>query len=133
MGISLPKRAAGILGNKLPSYRIRLKIGDALDWTSNAPVEEKGSYCRWSHRDSKDVDCIYREFGTMDKVFLYLMDGEKAISFWKGSVSDFKDPNPKFKWFYMTVDKCVDAIEHDHEAGMIQFKMSVNHETFNGR
>ena len=35
----------------------------------------------------------------MEKVYIYLMDGNTPICFWKGNINDFQDRNPKFKWF----------------------------------
>lgn len=68
----------------------------------------------------------------MDRVFVYLMDGENPICFWKGSVSDFNDPNPKAKWLNMKADKAIDKVDKEYEAGMIQFKMSVHETTDKG-
>ena len=68
----------------------------------------------------------YRSLKDMDKVFVYLMDDDKAVCYWKGDVAEFSDPNAKFKWLNMIADKSVGAVEKEYEAGMIQFKMSIN-------
>ena len=40
----------------------------------------------------------------MDKIFVYLIDGVKPICYWKGTVSEFLDPNPKYRWLTMKKD-----------------------------
>jgi hypothetical protein len=69
---------------------------------------------------------VYQSIEEMDKIFVYLMDGTKPICFWKGSVSDFKDPNPKYRWLTMKTDKAIGSVENDYEAGLLQFKFSIN-------
>lgn len=55
----------------------------------------------------------------MDKVFVYLMDGDEAICYWNGKASDFVDPNPKNKWIHLKKERAVGKVEKDYEAGMI--------------
>jgi len=44
------------------------------------------------------MKCVYPTVEDLDNVYVYLMDGKKAICFWKGEVKDFQNPNPDFKW-----------------------------------
>lgn len=60
------------------------------------------------------------------------MDGDDALCYWKGMVSDFQDPNPKYKWLPMTCDLAVGKVTKSYEAGLIQVKLSFNHKTKNG-
>lgn len=55
----------------------------------------------------------------MENIFVYLMDGNYPICFWKGKVSEFLDPNPKFRWLTFLNDKAVGKVTDDHEAGML--------------
>ena len=32
------------------------------------------------------------------KVYVYLMSGNKAISYYKADIEDFFNPNPEWKW-----------------------------------
>lgn len=133
VGICLPAKKSGGLFTAANKYKIKVKIGDAFEYTFKDPVEEKHSYNRWSDRlQQQTFNSSYQSIDEMEKVFVYLMDGDKQVCFWKGDIAQFKDPNPKFKWLHMKADKSVGAIEHDYEAGMIQFKMSINDETLNG-
>ena len=38
------------------------------------------------------------------------MDGDKAICYWKGSLSDFTNPDPGFKWLPFNCDLSVGAV-----------------------
>ena len=60
------------------------------------------------------------------------MDGNVPICYWKGSTSDFVEPNPTYRWLTMKADKALGKVEKDYEAGMIQFKMSIHDSTKNG-
>jgi len=68
----------------------------------------------------------------MENIFVYLMDGNYPICFWKGKVSDFTDPDPKYRWLILKNDKAVGKVSEDHEAGMIQMKFSINAKHLNG-
>lgn len=68
----------------------------------------------------------------MDKMFVYLMDGTYPICYWKGKVSEFLDPDPKYRWLILKNDKAVAKVDHDYEAGMIQMKFSINDKMRNG-
>lgn len=60
------------------------------------------------------------------------MDGDDAICYWKGMVTDFLDPNPNYRWLPLNCDLAVGKVTKSYEAGMIQVKMSFNHKTKNG-
>lgn len=133
MGICLPPKTSGGLLSSASPFKIRVKIGDAFDWTSGNPKEDKGTYSRWSERyNQQTIQTIYQSVEEMDKVFVYLMEGDSPICYWKGSVTEFTDPDPKFRWIHMKADKAVGTVKKDYEAGMIQFKMSITDETKNG-
>ena len=62
----------------------------------------------------------------MEQIFVYLLDGDKKICYWKGLVSEFTDPDPKYRWLILKNDKALGKVKEDHEAGMIQMKFSIN-------
>lgn len=68
----------------------------------------------------------------MDKVYVYLMEGDKPICFWKGKVSEFTDPNPVYRWIPMKADLAIGEVKDAWEAGMISFKLSINNNTKDG-
>lgn len=55
----------------------------------------------------------------MGNVYVYLMEGDKPICFWKGKAADFTDPDPKYKWIQLKADKSVDEVKEDYMAGLI--------------
>ena len=68
----------------------------------------------------------------MDQIFIYLMDDDLPICFWRGNASDFTDPNPKYRWCILSADGSIGKINEDPEAGMIQIKISINDVAKNG-
>ena len=124
MGISLPSNS-----NK---YKIKVCIGDFELMTSD-PKEHKAGYNRWSERFPKTIfKATYPTIEQMENIFVYLMSGNTPICYWKGKVSEFTDPNPKYRWLIMKNDKAIGKVNEDHEAGMVQFKFSINAKHING-
>lgn len=68
----------------------------------------------------------------MGNMFVYLMDGSTPICFWKGKVTDFLNPDPKYRWLILKNDRAIGSVSEDHEAGMIQMKFSINAKGMNG-
>jgi hypothetical protein len=69
----------------------------------------------------------------MGRVYVFLMDGEDAVCFWRGECKDFADPNPPcMKWCALTNDESIGKVKNAYDAGMVSIKMSINHKTKNG-
>ena len=124
LGICLP-------GNK--KYKVRIKIGE-FELTTSDPKESKDGYNRWSERfNTQTMKTSYPSIDEMDKVLIYLMDGDSEICYYKGSVHEWTDPNPaKYKWLIMKRDPVIAAFENDWDAGVLQIKMSINDKAKNG-
>ena len=81
MGISLPSNSS--------KYKIKIAIGD-FELLTEYPKEEKPGYNRWSERFQKTIfKTTYPTIEQMENMFIYLMDGNVPICYWKGKVSDF--------------------------------------------
>lgn len=59
-------------------------------------------------------------------------DKDEPICFWKGQASEFQEPNACFRWLPLNNDQALGKVKNAWEAGLIQFKMSINHKTKNG-
>ena len=75
---------------------------------------------------------VYANPEMMDRIYVYLMNGDVPICWWKGKVTEFLDPNPTYRWLIMKNDKAIGEVVNDYEAGMIQLKLSINHKQKNG-
>ena len=96
-----------------------IQIGD-FKLQSGSPKEYKNNYNRWSERlGPKTFKSVYRDFEEMENVFVYLMSGDSPICWWKGKITDFRDPNPQYKWLPMKNDAAIATVVNAHEAGMI--------------
>jgi hypothetical protein len=60
----------------------------------------------------------YKNNENIGKVFVYLMNGDDPICFWKGSVLEFFNPSPMFKWYPFTNDLAVGDVQKPENAGM---------------
>lgn len=65
-------------------------------------------------------------------VFVYLMDGDKPVSYWTAPASEFMDPNPDYRWCVMIADRALGYLTEDSKAGMVQLKLSINDMQKNG-
>ena len=124
MGICLPSNSS--------KYKVKIKIGDFEEVITANPKEYKNGYNRWSERIQKMMKTKYFSLDEMDKIFIYLMDGNHPICFWKGRVSEFSDQDPGQRWFILKVDKAVGKVENDYDAGMLQLKLAINDVQKNG-
>ena len=72
--------------------------------------EVRGTYNRWSFRlrghtwhmpynGPANEDKLVKCFKGDPRVYIYLLDGDKRVSFWHGTTEDFKDPNPSYKFY----------------------------------
>ena len=68
----------------------------------------------------------------MEQIFIYLMDGDTPVCFWKGQCTDFLNPDPGYQWLPLTCDLSVGSVTDQSKAGMIQVKMAINHKSKNG-
>lgn len=124
MGICLPSNSR--------SYKVMIKIAD-FELTTTDPKEAKNGYNRWSERFNKTtMKTPYPTIEQMENIFVYLMDGKHAICYWKGKVSDFTDPNPAYRWLILKNDKAIGKVSEDHEAGMVQIKLSIHPKHLDG-
>jgi len=63
----------------------------------------------------------------LGSVFVYLLDPrDQPICFWRGEAADFMDPDPQYRWHPLTANQALGLVEEAHEAGMIQFKLSLD-------
>ena len=110
------------LGICLPDdekYTIKIKIGD-FELNSSKPKEAKKGYNRWSERfNTTTFKSCYPDLKAMDRIYIYLMQGDVPVCYWKGSVEEFADPDPKYRWLNMKNDKAVGKVDNDYEAGLI--------------
>jgi len=78
-GIYLPEKST--------KYTVRIQIGDFFIDTDK-PKSHGNKYNRWHQRfEFKEVLMPYRSIEEIETVFIYLMDADKPICFWKGPAS----------------------------------------------
>lgn len=62
----------------------------------------------------------------MERIYIYLMDGDIPISYWKGMAKDFTSQNAQFKWVQLIADKSIKKVKKPHKAGIISFRLTIN-------
>ena len=68
----------------------------------------------------------------MQHVFVYLMQGDTPLCFWKGEIANYKSSEPKLRWVTLKNDLAIGKVKNCYEAGMIQLKLSINSRAGNG-
>jgi len=97
-GLSLPKEET--------SYHVRLALNEFTMQTENEHSKEEGkesNYCRWSDRLTKTVKLPFSGEGdeqhTEHKFYIYLMEGDKPVCYYRGDMEDHMDINQsKLQW-----------------------------------
>lgn len=72
------------------------------------------------------------DIANIERVYVYLMDGDNPICYYKGHIEDFMEPDAQIKWVELTNDLSVGKIKESHKAGLLSFKLSINDRTKNG-
>lgn len=83
-GISLPKST---------DYAVKIKIADFELVTKGSPFVGN-CYNRWLTRfPQTPYRAPYGSIDDIGRIFVYLMDGDSPICYWKGYAKDFTNPN----------------------------------------
>ncbi len=70
-------------------YKVKIAINDFFMVTDN-PLESKENYCRYNKRfEAQTFSTVYTSVEDLEKIFVYLLDGETPICYWKGLLKDF--------------------------------------------
>ena len=84
---------SGICLPNTKDYKIRLAIGpQKWDFT---PKEKKRNYCRWDKRQFLDCQFAYKELKAFPTLYVYLMDGDKPICYYRESVINYSQFRPQ--------------------------------------
>lgn len=123
-------------GISLPSdkkYNVKIKIGD-FELKTEKPQFAENTYNRWNHRFPKaSYSASYLDISDIGKVYFYLMDAnDNPICYYKDSIQNYLDPNPKMKWLEMTPDLSIGKVKEHHKAGLISVKLTIHDKTANG-
>lgn len=65
------------------------------------------------------IKASYPTIEEMDRVYIYLMDGDKPVCYWKGKVSEFTNANPTERWISLKNDQAIGSVDEEWMAGMI--------------
>ena len=116
-------------------FKLKVQIAEH-EWLSGEPQQDdEASYNNWIWRlkpTERRFQSYFHTLEAMEKVFVYLMDGDKAICYWKGNVPDLADLNPEYKYYALKADRALGKVKEDCNAGLIGMKISINNESING-
>lgn len=100
--------------------------------TDKAMVGEN-TYNRWNTRFKQATyKAPYTDVYDMGRVYIYLVQGDKPISYFKADVEQFMDPNPRWQWFELMPDLSIGKIKDHYRAGIISLKLSIHDKSRNG-
>jgi len=66
------------------------------------------------------------------RVYTYLVRNSVPISYWWANATEFIDPSPQHRLCIIKTDKEIGTFKHDHEASLIQLKLSIKNVAKNG-
>ena len=114
------------------NYSIKVCIGE-LEWDTGKPKQGKDqkmcNYARWSYRFSEQFKSCHQHLSTQPDIFIYLMDGDIPVCFFRDSPMNYTDPNAPMKWVPFECDLAVGKVVHPHMAGLFSFRLYL-HETW---
>lgn len=59
-------------------------------------------------------------------MFIYLRHNGKRVCFWKGSIMQFTDPNPKLRWIDFEPDLAIGKVKQHYRAGIVGIRISIH-------
>ena len=112
--------------------KVKLKIGE-FELKTPSPKKYKNGFSFWNVRFGEKIwECPYPSVEAMPDVWIYIMNGDKPICFYRGKPEDFTDPNPDMVWVPLVNDRSVGEITESYKAGMISFRLSIHDQTRKG-
>lgn len=122
-------------GIALPSnekYSVMIKIADYVIKTEK-PLHAENTYNRWNFRyNQATYKCPYQDALDIGRVYVYLMQGDKPVCYYKEEVSAFLNPNAQWKWVQLNPDLAIGKVTDAHKGGIISFKLSIHDKTRDG-
>ena len=113
-------------------YSIMIKIGEHVMKTDK-PVFAENTYNRWNTRFKQtSFKAPYTDVYDIGRAYVYLMSGDKAISYFKTDIEEFMNPNPQWKWFELTPDLAIGKVKEHYRAGIVSVKISIHDKTKDG-
>ena len=76
------------------------------------------NYARWSFRVKEDFKSCHQHLHTMPDVFIYLMDGDVPVCFFRDKLTNYTDENAPTKWRPFECDLAVGKVKDAHLAGL---------------
>jgi hypothetical protein len=74
----------------------------------------------------------YKDILDIGKIFIYLMQGNDPISYYKADVETFINHTPEIQWFEMIPDLSIGKIKDSYKAGVISVKLTIHNKTAKG-
>ena len=69
--------------------------GEPKEGTKKSKTGDYRSYNRWSKRIEEKFESCHQHLRTFPFVFIYLIDDEKPVCYWKAKPIDFTEPDAK--------------------------------------
>ena len=111
----------------LPDTKLKVKlwIGEK-ELKSKSPKYYTNGYSFWNQRFDEQIWSFpYRTIENIADVFIYIMDGDNPIWYYRGKASEFAEVNSLMKWVPLINDKSIGTITESYKAGMISFKLAI--------
>lgn len=108
-------------------YDIRILVGGKEIIMKPKEQKKPITYKRYDRTEQIEFMSYNQSIEEFSQVIVQLMDGSDPICFYKTSINDFKDPNPKrLNWYQFLPDKCVKKCKEPFEVGQFSFKLSIH-------
>lgn len=116
-------------------FEVSVRIADK-EWMSGLPKVKKAKYNRYNclaTENEREFRMPYLDIQDIGTVFVYLYKGKKRVSYWKGNIMDFINPNPEMKWIELMPDFAVGEVKEHYKAGIVGIRLSIHDVSKNGQ
>jgi hypothetical protein len=104
-----------------------------MEIDSGLPIAKGENYNRWDKRIFKKWDDNVQSSKRFPTFFIYLMDEEKPICFFRDSVENYtSNPDATVNWEEFERDKSIGKVDEDWKAGLFSFRLYFRDATKDG-
>ena len=105
-------------------FKVKIKIAEYEFETKKARVS-RGDLNAWNQGFYETLELPYHNIEEVDRVYVYLMDGDTPVCYRRFDVEQIADKNPEFRWLGLINDKSIGDVKEHYKAGILQMRLYI--------
>lgn len=103
-------------------FSMKVKIAEYEFETKRARIS-RGDLNTWNQGFYEEVHLPYFTNEEVERVYVYLMDGDEPVCYRRFDIEQIGDKNPEFRWLGLINDKSIGKVDEHYKAGIVQMRL----------